>query len=122
MKLIKLLVTMSLINAVLVIGMAQFSTKTPVPPVVVSPGPVQSISPSPTINKPIPKPTIAPTVAPITKPSGCVIQIDGVSYEITSLRKTHSGGDVFQCGTDMSALFWKKHDSQILKIMQQYKI
>lgn len=128
MKIIKLLVTMSLINAVIVMGIAWYGGSRVVP--IVSPSPTSSpmpiTTPTPTAKTPTPTsvatptPTIAPTLTP--KPLGCVIQIDGISYEITSLRQTHSGGDVFQCGTDMSALFWKKHSSRILQIMQQYKI
>ena len=132
MKLIKLLVTLSLINAVIVVGIAQYmsrnqATTSPSPSIVASPTPSTSpiatpaVSPAPT-NKPssslLPKPNSS--VAP--KTVRCIITIDGVSYEITKLRQTHSGGDIFKCGTDMSVLFWKKHDQQILDMMQQYKI
>lgn len=139
MKLIKLLVTLSLINAVIVIGIAQYISmkqpsgssatvaNTPSPsPVASSPLPSISVNPSSTPQSSVvpkqsttPKPTV---VSQSPKQAGCVVQIDGFSYEITSLRQTHSGGDVFKCGTDMSALFWKKHDQGILQIMQKYKI
>lgn len=66
--------------------------------------------------------TATPTPTPKPAPSGCIIKIDGVSYEITSLRKSHSGGDIFSCSTDMSAIFWGKHNAKILAKMAQYKI
>lgn len=53
---------------------------------------------------------------------GCIVTIDNVNYEISKLRVSHSGGDIFKCGNDMSKLFWKKHDQRILDMMQQYKI
>lgn len=99
-----------------------------VPPATVKPTPA---TPKPTTKPSTPSPTKAstpsstpaPTVAPATpKPAGCIIQIDGVKYNITSLVKTHSGGNVFTCGTDMSAIFWGKHNAKILQIMQQYRI
>lgn len=55
-------------------------------------------------------------------PSGCIISIDGTSYDVTSLRKSHSGGDIFNCGSDMSATFWGRHGQSILNKMQQYRI
>jgi hypothetical protein len=62
----------------------------------------------------------APTAPPA--PSGCIITLDGSSYNVTSLQRTHSGGDVFNCGSDMSATFWGKHGQGIFNKMQQYRI
>jgi hypothetical protein len=81
-------------------------------------------TPTPTpvpIATPTPTPTLAPS--PIPTPSNrCIVQIDGVSYDVATLRVTHSGGDIFVCGTDMSQTFWSRHNSRILQKMQQYKI
>lgn len=59
---------------------------------------------------------------PAPVPSGCIITLDGGSYNVTSLQKSHSGGDIFNCGSDMSATFWGKHGQGIFSKMQQYRI
>lgn len=59
---------------------------------------------------------------PAPVPSGCIITLDGASYNVTNLQKTHSGGDIFNCGSDMSATFWGKHGQSIFSKMQQYRI
>lgn len=68
--------------------------------------------------------TVATTAPPPTQTtvSGCIITIDGGSYNVTSLRSSHSGGDIFNCGSDMSATFWGKHGQSIFSKMQQYRI
>jgi len=89
-------------------------------PIVAQPSPTStSIVKTPVV---IAVPTSAPTAIPTPKPAGCLIQIDGVKYEITSLQRSHSGGNVFTCGTDMSAIFWGKHNAKILQMMAKYKI
>ena len=139
MKIIKILITITLINAALVIGIVKFGGATR--NVVIEPSTIPSISPIPSASpvatlKPValvnpskapmatttPTATPSPTQTPTVKQSGCVIQIDGVKYEITSLVRTHSGGNVFTCGTDMSAIFWSRHNARILQMMGQYKI
>ena len=142
---------MSIVNAMFVVGMVFYASNQPGPvittPIVSTPTP--TIIPSkpvtttkPQVKQPVgnttivptnsattaPKivptvaPTTTPTIAPTQKPSGCVIQIDGVKYEITALTRSHSGGNVFTCGTDMSAIFWGRHNARILQMMAQYKI
>ena len=51
----------------------------------------------------------------------CIITIDGQKYDVESLRNTHTGGDIFQCGTDMSAAFHRKHDDN-LQMIQKYLV
>lgn len=158
MKVIKTLVTLSIINAVTVIGVVASRGVTNV--TVVSPSPAvystgfnndtllrslsPSILPSPTptasiiettkssnkpsgtpVSTPTQTPTPPPSVTPTPTPkpiSGCIVTIDGVSYNVEPLRSTHSGGDIFECGTDMSAVFWREHNNRILQKMQKYKI
>lgn len=71
-------------------------------------------------NKPVstPKPA-APTKAPSNR---CIIQIQGVKYDITEFKKIHSGGDIFKCGTDMTSIFFGQHNSSTLSTMAKYKI
>jgi cytochrome b involved in lipid metabolism len=57
------------------------------------------------------------TVAPAT----CIITIDGKQYDVSQLRFTHPGGNIFVCGTDMSAAFHKHHDDN-LQMIQKYLV
>jgi len=52
----------------------------------------------------------------------CIVTVDGVKYDVTQFRNQHSGGDIFQCGTDMSAIFHGQHSNSYLQKMQQYRI
>lgn len=52
----------------------------------------------------------------------CIITLDGASYDVTDFRNLHSGGDIFTCGTDMSALFWSRHGRSMFNRMQQYRL
>lgn len=60
--------------------------------------------------------------APPVAQTGCIVTLDGASYNVTNLQRTHSGGDIFACGTDMSATFWSRHGQSIFNKMQQYRI
>lgn len=139
MKLIKLLINMTLLNVMLVMGLSKYLSAVPaqvnqtkeevVATAVETPTtkPVVKVSPTrtPQATKPVERPapaTVLATPTPPPKPAGCVIKIDGVSYEITALRKSHSGGDIFTCNTDMSAIFWGRHNQKILQKMQAYRI
>lgn len=144
MKIVKLLVTLSIINFVGVSMIVMYGTgpkqiqevavsSAPIPSVASSPNlvivatptpmPVATTRPQPVVTAtPAPVPTVAATPVPTAKPSGCIVSIDGVSYDVTRLKVTHSGGDIFNCGTDMSSIFWREHNNRILQRMQQYKI
>lgn len=54
--------------------------------------------------------------------TGCVVTIDGTKYDLTDFKNMHSGGDIFSCGTDMSAIFWSQHSQRQLNQLQRYKI
>ena len=54
--------------------------------------------------------------------SRCTITVDGVKYDISQYQSQHSGGNIFQCGTDMSNVFHGQHSNRYLKQMQQYRI
>jgi len=54
-------------------------------------------------------------------PTTCIITVDGQKYDVESLRDTHTGGDVFQCGTDMSDVFHGKHGNN-LQMIQRYLV
>ena len=69
-----------------------------------------------------PKPTVAATPTPTPAASGCIVTINGASYNITSLVKSHSGGNVFKCGTDMSSTFSGASPRHNISWMTKYKI
>ncbi len=51
----------------------------------------------------------------------CLIVIDGARYDVTEFRNAHSGGNIFQCNTDMTAIFYGQHNSETLNKMQVYR-
>ncbi|MEI6728863.1 MAG: hypothetical protein WCK98_04435 [bacterium] len=54
-------------------------------------------------------------------PGGCIVTISGNTYDVTSLRNTHSGGNIFACGTDMTGTYQGKHGSN-LALIQRYLV
>ncbi len=69
-------------------------------------------------------PSVKPTptsVTPAPADNRCIVTIQGKRYDVTQLRTTHSGGDVFNCGTDMTTIFFGQHNQQLLDTtMRQY--
>ncbi len=51
----------------------------------------------------------------------CIITIFGNRYDVTSLQTTHSGGNVYECGTDMSQTYRDQHGTDVSRI-QPYLI
>lgn len=94
---------------------------TPAPIVAETPAPIQSGSaPAPAPSVPPPTPPPAPIQSgPADR---CIITISGGSYDVTDYRNIHSGGDVFSCGTDMTASFLNRHPASFLQKMSQYRV
>lgn len=94
---------------------------TSIPSVTQAPPPVVDTSalPPPVDTPPPPAPP-----PPSQPPSAdrCIITISGGQYDVTEFRNIHSGGDVFQCGTDMTAAFLSRHPASFLSKMSQYKV
>lgn len=78
-----------------------------------------SASNPPTSSTPVPQ---APQPTSTPRSTGCIVSIDGVSYDVTNFRKMHGGGDIFSCGGDMSASFWSAHGQSTLQKMQKYRL
>lgn len=53
--------------------------------------------------------------------TGCIITLFGLQYDVTSLQSSHSGGDIFVCGTDMSAKYQSAHGTNVNR-MQPYLV
>lgn len=51
----------------------------------------------------------------------CVVTISGKKFNVFDLKKTHSGGDVFKCNTDMSSSYISQHGSDLSR-MNKYLI
>lgn len=56
-----------------------------------------------------------------TTDNRCVVTLFGQQYDVTTLRGSHPGGDIFVCSTDMSATYQKAHGTDLSR-MQKYLI
>lgn len=148
MKLIPYITAVSLFNALIVIvitlSQSVYRTptlspsnlyETPVPIVATPPSPSpsaqpaqaappaqQRTQPTPIVAAATPVPaTPAPTTAPAPQP-GCLVVISGVSYDLAAFRAKHSGGDIFQCGTDMTDIFFSQHNASYIQKLAPYKL
>ncbi|MBP9817909.1 hypothetical protein KBC75_04145 [Candidatus Shapirobacteria bacterium] len=93
--------------------------------VLIKSGGVTTIKPnnsSPNTTSNTIQPTNPPPLAQPTIDSRCIISIDGKRYDVTVFRIQHSGGDIFNCGSDMSAIFHGQHSNSMLQRMDQYLI
>lgn len=79
---------------------------------------VKSSSPK-TITTPVNPTAAAP--AQQNANTGCIITLFGKQYDVTTLQNTHSGGNIFNCGTDMTASYQSQHGSNVSR-MQQYLV
>lgn len=46
----------------------------------------------------------------------CVVTLFGIQYDVTSLQTTHSGGNIFTCGTNMTATYQAKHGTDVSRM------
>ncbi len=83
----------------------------------ISPTPSSLISPTPTQT-----PSLLPTATPkniqavVNNSNKCIITLFGKNYDVTTLRQTHSGGDVFVCGTDQTQKYLSKHGTSLSRM------
>ena len=97
----------------------------PLMPVVANAAPLDSVSPATSVTSPVSGSTVSGTVT-ITATasdifSSCVVRIFGQSYDVSVLGSTHSGGNVFNCGTNMDAVYAAQHGTNVSR-MQSYLI
>lgn len=87
----------------------------------VLPATTSKITTTPSPVKASPEPTvITPTTDPLS--GKCLVYIDGTRYDMTEFRNIHSGGDVFQCGADMTSIFLGQHPSSYMDKIAKYRI
>lgn len=78
--------------------------------------------------KTVPSPTTASTPTPnptlTTDPLAgkCLIYINGTRFNVSEFKVIHGGGDIFQCGTDMTEVFKGQHPDSYLSQMEKYRI
>lgn len=97
---------------------------TPIPTQTTSPTitpSVSTVTTKPSTTPSLAKPTATPkvTARPTAKP--CIVTVNGSKYDVTSLRKSHSGGNIFVCGTNMTSTFQSMHGNDY-NIIRKYKI
>lgn len=56
-----------------------------------------------------------------TDPEECIITVFGEEYDVSQLRYSHSGGNVYKCGTDMTQDFQAQHGTDVTRI-EPYKV
>lgn len=133
MKYIKTAFLLSLFNFMIVgsIVLAFYKPETVQIPVAVINNPTTVVTPPEKVklnNEVVPRvetqmvTPVVPTKAPPVVDNRCIIVVDSIQYDVTSFRNLHSGGDIFQCGTDMSSIFHGQHDNSFIGKMSQYKI
>lgn len=47
----------------------------------------------------------------------CIITVFGVQYDVTPLQTSHTGGNVFVCGTDMTTLYQAQHGINVDRLI-----
>ncbi|MFZ2978487.1 MAG: Ig-like domain-containing protein, partial [Candidatus Magasanikiibacteriota bacterium] len=82
--------------------------------------PVDSSVPATSITTPTNNSTVSGVVAVSASAtdvySSCVVTVSGQSYDVSSLKSDHSGGDIFVCGTDMTAVYQAVHGTSVSRI------
>ena len=80
-----------------------------------TPKSVSKLNSTPVINLP----TVSVTRAPVNS-TQCLVTLFGIQYDVSPLRSTHGGGDIFICNSDMTVTFQSRHMD--IAIMAKYKV
>jgi hypothetical protein len=65
----------------------------------------------------IPKAKITPqNVTPTSISNKCIVTLFESLYDVTSLKISHSGGDIFNCGSDMTSIYQGEHGSGLSRM------
>lgn len=66
--------------------------------------------------------TVTTTLTPtLTVVPSCIVTLFGKQYNVISLQQTHSGGNIFNCGTDMTSVYQAQHGTDVSK-MSKYLV
>jgi hypothetical protein len=101
------------------------TTEKNVTSISLTPTATTSLAPMPVVpsknQTPIPLPS--PTFSPVpTTDTRCIVLVDGEKFDVSEFRRIHSGGDIFQCGADMSAIFHSQHTQSEFTKLQKYRV
>ena len=93
----------------------------PLMPLTAYAAPTDSSAPTVSITAPANGATVSGTVTVSASASdtfsSCVIRIFGQYYDVSVLGSTHSGGNVFVCGTNQDALYSSIHGTNVNRIV-----
>lgn len=129
MKILKVLFVVSLLNFLIFLLLSLRPVKPTQPSNRQTSLKIVTVSPTPTIilkssgmTTPTPIINNKLTVTSPTPDTRCLITIDGKKYDISVFRNTHSGGDIFKCGQDMTSVFNQQHPDSYLSNLQIYLV
>ncbi len=54
--------------------------------------------------------------------SKCLVTIKGVLYDLEEFKKLHSGGDIFECGKDMTQTLLNQHPESYISQLEKYRV
>jgi hypothetical protein len=49
--------------------------------------------------------------------TACIITLFGQQYDVASLQTSHTGGNIFACGTDMTATYQAQHGTNVTRMI-----
>lgn len=50
----------------------------------------------------------------------CLVTLFGTDYDVSEFRNRHEGGDIFECGTDMTEQFRNEHGDDTERIFEEF--
>lgn len=59
---------------------------------------------------------LASAAASVEAVTPCIVTIFGQQYDVSPLQTSHSGGNIFTCGTDMTAVYQPMHGTDVSRI------
>jgi len=62
--------------------------------------------------------TTSSSTSSVVTSNKCIVTIKGSKYDVTTLRNSHSGGDIFICNSDMTTSFNNQHGNDLARIKQ----
>ncbi|MFZ2206135.1 MAG: hypothetical protein WA061_00820 [Microgenomates group bacterium] len=61
---------------------------------------------------------LASTASSVEAVAPCIVTIFGQQYDVSPLQTSHTGGNIFTCGTDMTAVYQPMHGTDVSRIAQ----
>lgn len=65
---------------------------------------------------------VLPVIGIVSPDKRCIVTVKGIKFDVTYFRQIHPGGDVFECGTDMTKVFYTQHNDRTLRKMEEYRL